>query len=235
MASLTLSCWAELEFNIWIIPEKDLLLRTRYNKYAVPMAIAMLKTRDKLIEVARLLFARIGVENTTMNDIAAASQKGRRTLYTYFRSKTDIYQAVVESELSILYSALEAVVGKDMPADEKLLEFIRTRSEMIKQVVFRNGTLKAHFFRDIWQVENVRRGFDLQEINYIQAILNEGVKNSIFVVADTASMAVILHYAFKGLEVPYIRGAVRGMSSGSKNMESITNLLFNGIKKKDYN
>ncbi|MDR1527614.1 MAG: TetR family transcriptional regulator [Dysgonamonadaceae bacterium] len=197
------------------------------------MAIAMVKTRDKLIEVARLLFARIGVENTTMNDIAAASQKGRRTLYTYFKSKTDIYHAVVESELNILYTALETVVDKEMPADEKLLEFIRTRSDMIKQVVFRNGTLKARFFRDIWQVENVRKGFDLQEINYIQAILDEGVRKNSFVIEDTASMAAILHYAFKGLEVPYIRGTMKGIRSGSKDMENIVNLLFNGIKKKN--
>ena len=32
----------------------------------------VIKTRDKLIEVARQLFANKGVENTTMNDIANA-------------------------------------------------------------------------------------------------------------------------------------------------------------------
>lgn len=198
------------------------------------MATAMGKTRDKLIEVARLLFARTGVENTTMNDIATASQKGRRTLYTYFKSKTDIYYAVVESELHLLYDALESVVHKEMPSDEKLLEFIRTRSDMIKHVVYRNGTLKALFFRDIWQVENVRKDFDTQEIRYIQAILDEGVQKNIFVIEDTASMALILHHACKGLEVPYIRGMVKGMNrSDSKNMESVVNLLFNGIKKKN--
>ena len=30
-------------------------------------------------------FSKDGVENTTMNDIALASKKGRRTLYTYFK------------------------------------------------------------------------------------------------------------------------------------------------------
>lgn len=44
-----------------------------------------IKTREKLIEVARQLFARKGIENTTMNDIANASEKGRRTIYTYSR------------------------------------------------------------------------------------------------------------------------------------------------------
>lgn len=42
------------------------------------------KTRQKLVDVARQLFAKNGIANTTMNDIAVASGKGRRTLYTYF-------------------------------------------------------------------------------------------------------------------------------------------------------
>ena len=52
-----------------------------------------------MVDVARQLFAMNGMENTTMNDIALASKKGRRTLYTYFKSKEDIYYAVIESEL----------------------------------------------------------------------------------------------------------------------------------------
>ena len=42
------------------------------------MSIA--KTRQTLLEVARELFARKGLEATTMNDIAQASQKGRNLL-----------------------------------------------------------------------------------------------------------------------------------------------------------
>ena len=53
--------------------------------------MAVSKTRAKLVDVARQLFAKNGVDDTTMNDIAVASKKGRRTLYTYFKSKEDIY------------------------------------------------------------------------------------------------------------------------------------------------
>ena len=38
--------------------------------------MSITKTRQKLIEVARELFARKGIEGTTMNDIATTSQKG---------------------------------------------------------------------------------------------------------------------------------------------------------------
>ncbi|MDR4036994.1 MAG: TetR/AcrR family transcriptional regulator, partial [Parabacteroides sp.] len=83
----------------------------------MPMTVS--KTRDMLVDVARQLFARMGVDNTTMNDIAQASRKGRRTLYTYFKSKNEIYLAVVESELDQLHKMLVDVASKDLPADEK--------------------------------------------------------------------------------------------------------------------
>ena len=80
------------------------------------------KTRHILVDVARQLFAKNGVERTTMNDIAVASGKGRRTLYTYFNSKEEIYAAVIESELERL-SAESVPLGelKDLAEDRMLL------------------------------------------------------------------------------------------------------------------
>ena len=197
------------------------------------MSITVAKTRDRLIDVARQLFARIGVENTTMNDIATASEKGRRTLYTYFNNKKEIYNAVIASELDILHSSLETVAHKDLSADEKIIEFVLMRLESIKDVVFRNGTLRADFFRDIWRVENVRKSFDLKEIACIQDMLEDGIRQGIFEISDTKTTAIVLHHAFKGLEVPYIRGIMPGFSSSDRSQAgAVINLLFNGIKKK---
>ena len=47
----------------------------------------VVKTREKLIEVARQLFVHKGLENTTMNDIANASEKGRRTIIPISETK----------------------------------------------------------------------------------------------------------------------------------------------------
>jgi AcrR family transcriptional regulator len=189
-------------------------------------------TKDTLIEVARRLFAKMGIENTTMNDIAVTSNKGRRTLYTYFNNKEEVYKAVVEVELNQLYKSLEAVVDKETPADKKLLEFIYTRFEALKELVVRNGTLRASFFRDIWRLETVRKHLDIREINYIQSILTEGVDDNIFEVEDTEAMASLLHYAFKGLEIPYIQGTLKWFSSTEiKVSDSALRFLFRGIKK----
>ena len=71
------------------------------------------KTREKLIEVARQLFVHKGLDNTTMNDIANASDKGRRTIYTYFKSKREIYNAVIERESDLRVSRLRGIAEDD--------------------------------------------------------------------------------------------------------------------------
>ncbi len=166
------------------------------------------KTRAKLVDVARQLFAKKGVEETTMNDIAAASKKGRRTLYTYFKSKEQIYMAVVESELEILSAKMNEVAKRDKPSDEKILELIANHLNTIKEVVFRNGTLRAGFFRDIWRVEAVRKNFDRNEIGLFRILLEDGKAQGIFDIDNVDITADILHYCVKGIEVPYIRGQI---------------------------
>jgi AcrR family transcriptional regulator len=195
------------------------------------MAIA--KTRTMLIDVARQLFAKLGVENTTMNDIAVASHKGRRTLYTYFNNKNEVYKAVVESELDKMHKSLQEVVTKDLPADEKLMLFFYTRLDAVKNVVARNGSLRADFFRDIWRVQNVRKSFDKKETEILKVILQKGVEEGTFSMPDVDLTAEILHHALRGLEVPYIRGLINPMDSDNKRRYlNISHLLFQGIKKK---
>ncbi|HLW10941.1 MAG TPA: TetR/AcrR family transcriptional regulator [Fermentimonas sp.] len=193
------------------------------------MASAISKTKSNLIDVARQLFAKQGVENTTMNDIAKASQRGRRTLYTYFSSKQDIYKAVIESELSGLYKKLEAVIKRNIPADDKLILLAFTRLSALKEVVTRNGTLKADFFRDIWQVETVRKEFDNKEIHYLETIIQDGCDNNIFQLTDIKQTAEILHYAFKGLEVPAIRGAIKLDYNKKSDRELISDIVLKGL------
>ena len=166
------------------------------------------KTKAKLVDVARQLFAKMGVENTTMNDIALASKKGRRTLYTYFKSKDEIYLAVVESELDILSDMMKRVADKDISPDKKIIEMIYTRLDAVKEVVYRNGTLRANFFRDIWRVEKVRKRFDAKEMQLFKSVLKEGQDKGVFHVDDVEMTAALVHYCVKGIEVPYIRGHI---------------------------
>ena len=162
------------------------------------------KTKDKLIDVARQLFAHKGVENTTMNDIASASDKGRRTIYTYFKSKTEIFNAVVNREAQSIIEKIADIPAMALPPDEKLMNFIFTRFEAVKEVVGRNGTLKASFFLDVRRVDRIRRVNKHKEIVLLKEILNEGVQQGAFRIKHVDKTAEILLMAMQGLDLHYI-------------------------------
>ncbi|MEG0454180.1 MAG: TetR/AcrR family transcriptional regulator [Bacteroides sp.] len=196
--------------------------------------MAISKTKAKLVDVARQLFAKMGVENTTMNDIALASKKGRRTLYTYFKSKDEIYSAVVESELDILSDMMKRVAEKDMSPDIKIMEMIYTRLDAVKEVVYRNGTLRAVFFRDIWRVEKVRKKFDAKEMMLFKGVLQEGKEKGVFRIDDVDMTAALVHYCVKGIEVPYIRGHIGSDLDMETRKKYVANIVFGALHRTDY-
>lgn len=199
--------------------------------------MTVLKTRAKLVDVARQLFAKKGVEDTTMNDIAQASKKGRRTLYTYFKSKEQIYMAVVESELEMLSTQMENAASKPVSPDKKILELIMTHLDAIKMVVYRNGTLRADFFRDIWRVEAMRKEFDRKETAVFRRVLHEGKEQNLFDIDNVEITADILHYCIKGIEVPYIRGQIGEELDDETGWRYVAKIVYGalGCKKKENN
>ena len=192
------------------------------------------KTREKLIEVARQLFAHKGVENTTMNDIASASEKGRRTIYTYFKSKRDIYNAVVKNESELIVERLSVIPSQDVSPEEKLMNFIFVRFEAIKELVTRNGSLRAGFFRDVRKVERARRGTLSQECSVLMSILKEGVEKGAFSIKHIDKTARVMLLCLQGLDVPYVRDSFAEMDiEKNKLREYIHDFILNGIARRD--
>lgn len=158
------------------------------------------KTRERLIEVARQLFARNGVENTTMLDIANASEKGRRTIYTYFKNKREIHQAVIERESEQLVARERQIQSSAMSATSKLEGFFRARFEMMltrstrpamEQLTLRN-------WLDGSRSGKTKRLAAQKEVDILQQILREGVESGEFDFEQTnrlAPLAILLVHA----------------------------------------
>ena len=189
------------------------------------------KTREVLIEVARQLFARKGIENTTMNDIAEASDKGRRTIYTYFKNKREIYNAVVQSESSQMIVKLQELLSLPLSPEQKLMNFIFIRLEAVKEIVIRNGSLRATFFRDVRKVERARKSTAVKELGILKQILSEGVQLGVFRIKHIDQTAMIMLYSLHGLDVPYIRNEFSELGiERLKLREYIRDFIMNGIR-----
>lgn len=189
------------------------------------------KTRDRFIEVARSLFARKGVENTTMNDIATASDKGRRTIYTYFKSKREIFNAVIESESDDLVKSLRLIVARKISPEQKLHEYVCVRLEKMAEIVSRNGSLRAGFFRDVRKVDRAWAIIVKKEICLLMSILEEGVESGAFQIEDIRGMAIIITNCIHGMDVPYIRNTLMEYNIGKEKMtRMVTDLILKGVE-----
>ncbi|MCH5230585.1 MAG: TetR/AcrR family transcriptional regulator [Muribaculaceae bacterium] len=189
------------------------------------------KTRERFIEVARQLFARKGVENTTMNDIASASAKGRRTIYTYFKSKRDIFNAVIATETDELLGRLKKIIELDLSPEEKLRKYIDCRFETMSEIVSRNGSLKAGFFRDVRKVDRARKLITDKESHLLKEVLEEGAKKGVFHIRDIDAASLVITHTLHGLDVPYVRDNISKEGVTQEQLKTyITRLILYGIQ-----
>ena len=189
--------------------------------------ITVLKTRDRLIEVAHRLFLLKGVENTTMRDIADASDKGRRTLYTYFKSKGDIFDAVIKREGDAYLKMLEEISSSTDSSAEKLEKYIMKRFEVLEIMEnhhnsffdwLRNG-FRSNLKRDI--LTSIRR----KDSIILNNIITEGIQNGEF---DSE-----LGYSLAKVLPTMVRSAYIAEDEENVNArDSLTTFIINAIKKK---
>ena len=76
-------------------------------KLGRPPATDSAETRERLLRVAQLAFARVGYAATTNRDMAAMADITTAAIYHYFPSKAELYMAVFDQVDDIVYSAFE--------------------------------------------------------------------------------------------------------------------------------
>jgi len=76
------------------------------------------QTRRKLLDAARMLFARQGVEPTRINEITDEADVGFGSFYNHFESKEAIVEAVLAEIVTAQAAAIDSVAaGLDDPAE----------------------------------------------------------------------------------------------------------------------
>jgi len=66
------------------------------------------RRREDILNTARVLFFDKGFRDTTIDDIARASELARGTIYLYFDNKEEIYATILEEGLDILQNMIMA-------------------------------------------------------------------------------------------------------------------------------
>ena len=192
--------------------------------------MSVASSKDIILETARNIFQRFGFAKTSIGDIANAARKGRRTVYTYFENKEEIYKAVIKKEVDVLRDKLSDAVFSESSAQEKLKHYLVTRMMTINELSNYYDALRNDYLKDFKIIENIREDFDNQEIEMISEILTEGVENNEFKIGNINLTAKAIVVAMKGFEIPFFIEKVDKDIEGHLN--SLIEILFNGILKR---
>lgn len=188
------------------------------------------EVKEAIVNVARHIFSRFGFKKTTMDEIAIASRKGKSSIYYYFASKEEIFQAVVEKEASILKQELiKANNETDSPA-QKLKTHVLIRMRTMEKLANFYSAIKDDYLGHLDFIEKIRKKYDQEEIQMMENILAEGVKDGIFEIDDTSLAAIAIVTALKGMEIPLFWGVEE--KDLETRLDHLIHILFNGIMKR---
>jgi AcrR family transcriptional regulator len=200
-----------------------------------PNSVNMVKKmeiRNKILDAAQDVFTRYGFGKTTMEDIAREMGKGKSTIYYYFTSKEDMFQAVIEKEILSLKSKILDEISKKEDPKEKLKVYVVERMQGLKNLknlynVLRNENNSQREF-----VDQTRQQTDREEINIVAAILNSGVEQGIFHLEDTVLTSIAIVTALKGVELPLLVAESGSDNLLEQRLDRLLDVLFYGMVKR---
>ncbi|MED3691102.1 TetR/AcrR family transcriptional regulator [Peribacillus butanolivorans] len=189
------------------------------------------QTKERIINVARTLFASKGFDMTRTNEIASACNVSEATIYKYFDSKKDLLLATItpsekedaEVETSLL-STDELVENHVITLIKKILENKEQYSILFRETQYDKEISKQYveqIFKPNAKLIELQKRIDTGEIHYISDIIlfNVGI--------ISFTLALSTHYEIHQQKTePYFT---------EERIKSIAQLLVYGIHGKSNN
>jgi len=187
--------------------------------------------KDDILKEAQKLFQQFGVKKTTMEDIAKAMGKGKSTLYYYYCSKEEIFDAVVLKEMGQVFNSVKQAVEKAVSAEEKLKAFTLTKIKAVQKKANLYKFIKGDMPDNIHCMKHVHAEYDTQETRLVKDILRFGISNGEFTKLINKELDIL-----PSVIVSSLRGLERDMFIDARyaklepRMESIVGIMIRGLR-----
>lgn len=186
------------------------------------------EVREHLINAARQVFVRYGYKKTALDDIAREARKGKSTIYYYFKSKDDIFKAVIDAEAEIRTKMIDDQISAIDDPMQKLKTYIYVRLLSLKNVGNYYEAIKNDLLDNLYFVNSLRTNHFDDEVNVVKNLLLEGIGRKIYTIQNPELTARTIVTLLQGFEVPLIQ---KNLSDEElqKSVDEMLNILFHGI------
>jgi len=163
---------------------------------------------QSILAAARQVFFSQGIAHTTVDDVAAAAQVSKGTVYLYFQSKETILTALLQEGLTLLVEKLAAAyeAKTQLPAEIRLRQ--------LSQAYFRFFQTQPHYYRLLMALDRQKFQDSVDPALYEQTLMRstrglayvvqaieQGVADGDFVVDDPKQAASVIWAMLHGVYV----------------------------------
>lgn len=193
--------------------------------------------QEQIISAAERLFHAHGFNKVNMDDVARAIGKGRSSLYYYYKSKDEIFIAVMDIEIRKNIAEVSHAVDQAPTIDQKIHAFYLTKLKLAKKrkelynAVDRG--MDADEMSRYTKVKRIihKRMFDL-EGDLLGRILDNGIKKGELVSIQAKDRGMLIYVLLSSLHGLKREMAIdEDFSKIEPAVTALTKILFNGIKK----
>lgn len=185
-----------------------------------------------IVDSAKSVFAHFGFQKTSMDMIAKSIGKGKSSIYYYFRSKEDIFQAVVEKEaVEVRKEIMDAVNSKDLPR-QKLKTYILMRLKTLDKMDNLSNALRNDYLSHLQFISEVKARYREEELKMVSDILlyGEEMEKFSFVSVKAVSRAIVL--AISGFEMEYFISPMKeDLTDMEQSLDQFLDIFYKGLAK----
>ncbi len=195
------------------------------------MVVVKDEVRTHIVGVARRIFTRYGFRKATMEEIASISRMGKSSIYYYFKSKEEIFRAVVEFEARVLKERLSRIISKNKSPLERLKAYVLFRLHHIRTLENFYAALNEEALSHMGFILEIRRNFEIEEQELVSEILEDGMKQEVFQMTSAKIGAIAISTMMKGLELPLLLDEAH-KTDREELMDDLIRVLLYGLLKR---
>ena len=154
--------------------------------------------QNRILEGALSVFKEKGLEGATMDQIAQSSGFGKATLYYYFKSKEDVFSAILEDGWENIWESLEPIIADEGSPRDSFIKLLMKIAEIAQE---RPGLFEFLFNapKTIKLDNQPWKEYQHRLYGVIQGLLEDGVKEGEFPKINPELMFKALGGLFMGL------------------------------------
>jgi AcrR family transcriptional regulator len=190
-------------------------------------------TKATIVEGAQKLFQHYGLNKTTMEDIAKSLGKSKSSLYYYYATKEEIFEAVVEKEKKIIFSKINEEIKNVNTARDKFFVFAQTKFTEIGKRHILNKIVFEEIYENAFIYKLIKNRYEKREFILIKEILSFGMETGEFAIKakDLERTAQICAITLRGLHFNMIIDNDGNCNTKQDLLTVAINMLLRAIEK----